>query len=274
MKKIFSILLLIVLLASCEDKSDWDIKTASNDYVVVDAIITSEFKFQTIVLSKPVKTINGKPEPVSGATVIISSSQQVYNFHENPAQAGNYISDIEFAGIRNRTYSVSITAGNKVFSAKAVLEPPALLTDLAGIPYQQVNDSMYRLTKSPNNYNPAKPAMFEIVLDWSKVSGYQNEDSASCRVKLFFYSLPTIDVSEVFAPLLEKVWFPKATVITQRRYSLTDEHAAFLRAMLLETTWTGGYFDTAPANVPTNMSDGALGFFGACGVVEKQEIVK
>jgi hypothetical protein len=43
--------------------------------------------------------------------------------------------------------------------------------------------------------------------------------------------------------------------------------------MLLETNWTGGLFTVAPANVGTNLSEGAFGFFGACAVTELSVIV-
>jgi len=36
--------------------------------------------------------------------------------------------------------------------------------------------------------------------------------------------------------------------------------------LLLETSWQGGVFPSDPANVNTNLSEGALGFFGICAV--------
>ena len=113
-----------------------------------------------------------------------------------------------------------------------------------------------------------------MSVDWSSAPGYETENPELYKAKLYYYTLPTIDVNEVFAPNIEKVGFPSGTKITVRRYSLTDEHAAFLRALLLETTWSGGYFNTASANIPTNLSTGALGFFGACGVAEQKETAK
>jgi hypothetical protein len=68
--------------------------------------------------------------------------------------------------------------------------------------------------------------------------------------------------------MMQSVYFPAGTIISERRYSLTPEHAEFVREMLLETNWTGGLFTVAPANVITNMSDGAFGYFGACAVTE------
>jgi len=271
MPKLIIYLFLLLFFASCEEQSDWNLQTTENEFVVVDGIITNELKIQSITLSKPVSKLNEKPQPVSKATVLISSNLASYSFHENPLQPGTYLSDKEFTGIKNRTYSLLITSGTNVYSSKAVLEPSA---DFVFLKHRRVEANKYQITTVSLFYNPDKAALYEILLDWSAAAGYTNQNPDSCKAKLYYYTLPTLDVSEVFAPAIEKVTFPAGTIITERRYSLTDEHAEFIRAMLLETTWQGGLFNTAPANVPTNMSDGAFGYFGACGVTEKTELVK
>lgn len=272
MKKLLTYICFLMLFVSCEEQTDRDLYPADNDFIVVDGIITNELKVQIITIMKPVTTLNGQPQPVSGATVLVSSNLLTHTFHEDNLHPGTYLSDRAFIGIRNETYSLLITSGNRNYSSKAVLEAPA---DFKFVDYQiDASDNEYRFGKVPFPYNPLSSAMYEIHLDWSSVKGYQNQNPDSCRAKLFYYTLPTLDVSELFAPNFEKVSFPSGTIITERRYSLTDEHAAFLRAVLLETTWQGGYFNTASANIPTNLSAGGMGFFGACGVWEKQETAK
>jgi hypothetical protein len=272
MKKTFQYLLILLFLASCEEQTQWDLQPGNIDLIVVDGIITNEQKIQTITLTKPVNQLNEKPDPVNGATVLVSGNGQVYTFHEDNTQPGTYLSDKEFTGVKNRNYSLQITSGNQAYTAKAILEPPA---EFVFVRYQPSGkDNQYHITAVSSTYNPIRAAMYEINLDWSKAPGYANSNPDSCKAKVFYYTLPTLDVSEVLAPIVEKVTFPRGTVITEKRYSLTDVHAAFIRAVLLETSWSGGYFNTAAANVPTNLSGGAVGFFGACGVVEKVETVK
>jgi len=272
MRKLLTYLFLTLLLLSCEKQTDWELQESNNEYIVVNGIITNELKVQSISLSRPVTGINGQSQPVTCATVLISSNQMVYNFHEDTLQPGLYLSDKAFAGFKNKTYSLLITSGSNVYSSKAVLATPF---DFIFLVYKKItNENLYRIIWVANTYNSVRPAMYEIFLDWSSVPGYENTDPDSCWAKLYYYSLPTLDVSEIFAPSLQKMSFPAGTLITERRYSLTDEHAAYIRSLLLETTWQGGFFNTAAANVPTNLSEGALGYFGACGVVEKQETVK
>jgi hypothetical protein len=115
--------------------------------------------------------------------------------------------------------------------------------------------------------------MWEVLLDWSKVPGYQQTDSTKCKARLLFYTLSTLDVSEIFAPTVEKVSFPAGTTINEIRYSMTPEYAEFIREVLLETQWQGGLFNTIPSNVPTNLSSGGIGFFAVCGVYSISQTV-
>ena len=257
---------------SCEEQISWDLHNGNTASVVVDGIITDELKTQTLTIAKPISTVNLQAEAVSGATVLVSTDEFVYTFRESKTALGTYVSDIPFAGIVGKTYSLLITYGKNTYSAKAMLLAPQAFGFLT---YQKnTEDQKYRITGVAQSYNPLNPAMYEIYLDWSAAPGYENANPDSCKAYLYYYTLPTIDVSEVFAPNLEKINFPAGTTITERRFSLTNEHAAFVRALLLETTWQGGFFNTASANVPTNLSEGAAGFFGACGVVEMVETVK
>jgi hypothetical protein len=273
MKRILTLLVLFLLVSSCEDKAEWDLTKGSKDFIVVDGIITNELKVQSISLSEPVDTINQRPNPVSGATILVSSDSAVYSFHEDTSNPGIYLSDKEFKGINNKTYSLLITSNGKVFSAKAILASPNVIRYF--VKYQKSESGeKYHITWVADPYNAVNPAIYEVLLDWSAVPGYENKNPDSCKFRLFYYALPTLDVSEIFAPAMEKITFPSGTMITERKYSITPDHAAFLRALLLETSWQGGFFNTAAANVPTNMSDGALGYFGACGVTEMQETAK
>jgi hypothetical protein len=84
--------------------------------------------------------------------------------------------------------------------------------------------------------------------------------------------LPTLDVSQMFAPAMETVLFPKGTIITEKRYSLSTQHAAFIRALLAETNFQGGLFNSVPSNLPVNLSNNGIGFFGASAVTIKTRV--
>ena len=113
----------------------------------------------------------------------------------------------------------------------------------------------------------SEDAMYELFFDWSKVNGYDSLEYNDNHFLGYAYTLKTIDINEIFAAKKENAIFPLGTIITEKKYSLTPEHAKFIRAMLSETEWNGNVFEASPANLPTNLSNGAIGFFGGCEVV-------
>lgn len=270
--KYWFILLIFLLAASCEEETSWNLQDVTNDYVVVDGTITNELKTQQIRLSKPFANPNEIPEPISGAEILVSTNDEVYVFQEDLLKPGYYNSVEEFEGKAGKTYSLLINYNNRIISAKASHPQGA---EFIFLRYARQNETkLFRIIWVANAYNAKRPAMYEILLDWSLVPGYENIDPDSARARLLYYTLPTLDVSEIFAPAMESVLFPPGTIITERRYSLTNEHAAYIRALLSETNWQGGLFNSAPANLPTNLSENGIGYFGACAVTSKTEIAR
>lgn len=271
MKQIFIITFIVGFLIACEKKTDWQLKSENNNFIVVDGIITNENKEHLIKINYPVTQLNESPRPLSGATVLISDDDSTYTLVEKNAHTGEYYTDSSFFGQVNKNYTLLISFNNKIYTAKTYM--------VRGYNFQPLeyaknaNNNLYHLTWIASQYNAQKPAMWEILLDWSKANGYTNLNPDSCRARLLFYTLPTIDVSEIFAPEVENVSFPLGTIINQRRYSLNPEHAEFIRTLLLETTWHGGVFSALPSNVLTNLSEGAIGYFGACDVTSSFQTV-
>ena len=255
---------LFISLISCEKQTEWQLKGSVQNTVVVEGVITDEFQSQTIKLSLTVGEFNKTPQPISGAEVIVSNEDSTYSFTETPVDPGIYKSNLSFAGMLGKNYTLTINYNNNIYSAKTTMIAGSLFHPLQYL--KNSNNDLYHISKVSNTYSPLKYAMWEILLDWSKVQGFQNHNPDSCKARLLYYSLPTIDVGQVFSPEIEKVSFPLGTTITQKRYSLTSEYAEFIRALLYETSWEGGLFDSAHSNLPTNISNGAVGYFSACSV--------
>jgi hypothetical protein len=264
MKRTLCYLLLLFSFWGCEKKTDWPLKTQASSLIVVDGIITGELKTQSLSLRFPVTELNAKPVPVSGANILISDEDSVFHMIEQPAGSGVYRSVYPFLARERKNYSLLIFYGNQVISAKSIIVPASAFRFLV---YAKDEDSgLYHVSWVASSFSTEPPAMWEVLLDWSKVPGYPPADSLKCRARLLFYTLSTLDVSEIFAPAMEQISFPVGTVINETRYSLTPEYAAFIREVLLETQWQGGLFNSTPANVPTNLSAGGAGFFAVCGV--------
>jgi hypothetical protein len=271
MRKLFFFTGLILLMQGCVKETSWTLKDELPAKLIVDAIITDEVKRHTIRISHPVSELNQPPKHVTGAGVLISNEDSTWQLTEDPSEAGTYVSPASFFARLKKNYTLLISVDGEIYTAKTTMTSGSVFKELK---YKR-NDknNLYFVDWVANAFNSEKAAMWELLIDWSLVPGYEQYDSLETHARMLFYTLPTLDVSEVFAPLMQSIFFPVGTIITERRYSLTPEHAEFIREMLLETNWAGGLFPVAPANVGTNLSGGAFGFFGACAVTELSVIV-
>jgi len=263
---------LLILLAGCVKQADWPLPDEPLTQVVVEAVLTDEQKVHTVALSHPVSVLNGTPPGVTGATVLISTADSLWFLTEDTVHQGNYLTDSTFVAALNREYSLEITWQEKNYSAKASMVPGKVFNEL--VYKKNEADNRYHIDWVASAFSVDFPAMWEIFIDWSFLPGFDTLDPATCQTRLLFYTLPTIDISQIFAPVVEQTYFPAGSRINERRYSLTPGHAEFLRELLLETNWQGGFFPTANANVMTNLSTGAIGYFGVCAVTELSMVVE
>lgn len=264
--------LLAISFLSCEKKANWKLNSSQNSFLVVDGIITNEFKNHKIILSLSVKDLNEPAETLSDAVLIVSDGNESYNFIEDTISPGTFISEAKFTGVINRTYTLNIDYNDNIYSAAANMVPVSVSDPLPYSPVQDTN--LYYIATGITNFNPSESAMYEVVLDWSEVSGYENMPLHETSAHMFFYILTTIDVNQIFAPGPEIVMFPQGSLMIQRKYSLSSQHEEFIRSLLIETHWHGGNFDIEEGNVYTNLSAGAIGFFGACSVLSDTSVVQ
>ncbi len=250
--------ILALLIAGCEKEIPWDLQPSPGRFLVVDALLTNEAMTQKITLTLTNTSLNAPAEYVSGARVRVTSNAETWVFTEDSANPGVYLSPA-FRALVRRDYILEIDVGDSHYQASARAEGVSRLGkfQVALDPESQ----LYRYV--PNEY--VNPAMTEIFYSWAQVPRYC-EEYGSCKAKEFFYQLDNIDVNEEFGPEKEVIYFPPGTWVRRRNYSLTDSHQQFLRSLLMETEWRGGLFDVQQGNVPTNLSEGALGYFAVCMV--------
>jgi hypothetical protein len=267
---LFLFLLLAFVAVACEEKTDIQPQSVESANIAVDATITNIRSRQSVRITHLTGNVNQPAEPVTSAAVRISTSDSTWVLQEDSLNPGTYHTYPGFKATLPKVYNLLISYNGKVYTAKASM--------VVGLPvvkarFKQKSNGLYQITWVANPYNAKRPAMYELLLDWSGVSGYENAPEGTTTARMLYYSLPSLDVTRILAPESETIEFPAGTIITEKRYSLTAAHAEFIRGLLLETTWKGGYFDTAPGNVPTNLSQGAVGFFGACFVTSTQFVV-
>ncbi len=257
---------LMIGLTHCESEFPWKTKSKAISSLVVDAIITNEMKAQCINACITNENMNFPTEPVSGLAITVTDSLHTYVFTESQAIAGSYYST-PFQAVVGKTYILTISYNSKVYIAKANMVP---ITPLDTFNLIKTNNSVFY------TYAPVwsgEPGMLEVYMDWSAVPLYCSI-YGHCQAQETFYNLNDFDINKIFGPDLENISFPPGTKLVRTKYSLSAEHQNFLRSLLMETEWRGGLFDVQPGNVKSNLSNGALGFFGACMVLKDSLIVK
>lgn len=259
--------IIIILLVSCEKQSNRDIQTENKNMLIVDGIIGSYPAKYEIKLSRSSETLNQQPVAVTGAEVIISSSDGVHVLNESPAKQGSYFTDSLFFARPGPEYTLYIFIGEDVYSAKTSMVAGYQLKPLA---YSSGGNNFFQIIRPVNSFSSSYACMFKVNLNWSHLA-YCQGNTGECEAELMFYSLPFVDVGEIFPPQSQQVFFPAGTIIKQSYYCLNTDHAAYIRALLLETTMNGGLFDVSRANLPTNLSNGAAGYFAACYIVNFPE---
>ncbi len=249
---------------SCQEKIEWELSMSNDVRLVVEGKITNEQRAHLVRLSVPVHEINGRPEPVSGANVVISDGDTVYQLTEDPEQPGSYYTDPDVRGVVNRTYRLGIEVGDYQFAGLASMKgvTPIRAPDVRKV---QADPPLYELQFFGND----EPSRVKFELDWSHLPGYDTLPAAENHAILYayYFSALTVDVNEIFSSPGDRVFFPPGTVIAVAKESLSNGYAQYLRGILSETSWNGGLFDVKPGDPANNLSAGAIGYFAASSVI-------
>ncbi|WP_424961332.1 DUF4249 family protein [Ekhidna sp.] len=244
MKK--TLIIFIILLSwQCEEIADQGLKTDNNTLLVVDGGITNERSTQEIKLSLTFDNLGQDPPPVTDALVIINDEKNNYLFTHDESRPGTYTNNALVA-LFGKVYILYIQYNGEEYYAFATSDVGTSLPPLT-VEETETGEMEYIHTESI-------PSMTNIRAEWAVDGSIQVREA-------FFYTLDVVDITKTFAPEKEPFTFPKGATLHRRKYSLTPDHQNFLRSFLSEVDWRGGGFDTAPGNVLTNLSEGAVGYF-------------
>lgn len=259
MSRKIGLLFLLFSLLACEEEVPWDLSAGENGKLVVEAILTNEFKTQEIQLSQSSDTPNQAQIPISGAEVRVKVNENFVRFLEDPLQAGNYRSVQHFRTQMFVDYQLEVRWQGEVYEAESNMVNARPIPPLIFAPFG--NTDSLTIGQVAPVFDVDEQAMYEIDIDWSHIVGPD-----SSRAKLFYYTFNTVDVNELIGPPRETVVFPKGSIVIEKKYSLNDEFANYHRALLIETQWQGGVYDEVSSALPTNISNGGLGFFAVSAV--------
>lgn len=263
MKNIASILLSILTLAltSCETPVDLDLEQ-SEPRLAVEAIITDQptLNYVKLHLSAPYAK-NIEPQAVTNAQVdlVDNTGTSTSLIHEGQ---GVYKPVGQFTGVVGQTYTLTIRANGKTYTATSTLHPVAPLDKVT---YKYVDGKNDDFGRKEGYYISTAFRDSAGVKNYYKlniaVNGQlkQNETSDIIITEDKLYDGSYLDDIQVPAT------FAKNDTLDVSLLSLTREAYEFYSA-LQGLSGQGGLFGRNPANLPTNISNGAVGFFSASSV--------
>ncbi len=252
------------LLISCEEVPiDFPLQSQQLNVLVVEGILTNERINHRIRISRPYTTQNGTPVPVAGAIVSITDGTSSVILTEVPAGSGEYFTP-QVRAVFGRTYTLYIQYQGKNYFAQDSSVP---VEPLQALDYRRVGEqytlNLYRTGQDPN--------FIGHQISWSNTPTCTA--GITCEGRIVYYDLKTVDVNEIFKPDKAEFNFPVGSIVIRKKYSVSPAYKTFLRSVLSETEWRGGVFDVQRADVATNLSEGAIGFFAVTTVVSDTTIV-
>lgn len=264
MKYVICIILFFTILA-CEREADWTYPDSTEKKLVVDGKITNTKRNHTIRLLLTSGNPNENFEPATEAEIYIAYADTTIILTES--SPGIYHTD-SFRAVSDYLYHAIAIYEEDTFVATDQMYP---ITPIQNPIFEASSDwaAFFTITDIPS----ITPAFYQVWADWSSLPDYDTISFESKSALLNYFTLSRYDITREFASDKEKYYFPLGTELVIHKYSISKEYENFIRSMLMETEWRGGIFDVLYGNVPTNFSNGALGFFSVSAELSDTLIV-
>lgn len=266
MKALKYIPFLLLLLTGCTKEIDLDLNNEEFQRLVVEAWLTDEEKAHEVSLTLTADYFqNDVPEVATGATVTISDGVQIFELNET--EPGHYFTEGNVKGEAGKTYTLKIEYDGKTYEATSILEAAPPIDLLEAIEEEDTDED--------DEYNE-----YTILLHTTEPEGKGDHyywesypaDLADDPTRTFWEVAEDefVDGNLIGgAEILYVEAQPGETFIFEQ-YRITEEAFDFFIAIQYETVFKGGLFDTPPANIPSNINNGAIGFFVTAGVAKSE----
>lgn len=276
MKRLLTYIAAIALLAGCTERIELDLNTDDNQRLVVEGWFTDQLQKHEVNLTLTTSYFYNEAAPrATGATVTITSEDnEVWTLTEE--EPGIYRTP-EVAGEPAKWYTLDIDYEGETYTATSWMRPVAPIDSLhvrvldpmeewgfPGDPYYSVRIWTQELEGLGDHY------MWQTYVNNQPVRDTLRELTF---VDDAFYDGIYIEDVEIDYLDIEDEAVPGDTVYIEQ-YNIGLEAYEIFIGIMNETAWNGGLFDAPPANVETNISNGALGYWGAAGVSVANTVIQ
>ncbi len=254
--------MILLFFSACTEKIDIELNDTYSR-LVVEATITDRDDHHRIMLTKTTSYFHNEQSPsVNDAEVFISSGG--YRWQLLPYTPGQYIAPDKFATQVGETYHLEIQYDGQRYQASSTMKPVASIDSLS------VRSHAWLPGHKELLVHFQEPAETEDFYMWKVYLNGENLTNSALRVRMAsddlingrYMHYPFYTFRPDDAPL------EAGDHIRVEMYSISEAYYMFLVAMRRNQGATGGPFAGPPANIPSNIDNGALGFFLAASVSE------
>jgi len=268
MKNIFLIILSLFLFTGCEKEIDLDLENQSGN-IVIEANVTDQVGPYYVKITKSVAFTENNVYPV------IKDATVVLNDNTGQTETLKYVGEgiyetTTFSAVPGRTYTLKISAEGKEYTAQSKMPNPVVLEDLQQDSFMVAGELSYTLlpifTDPPvlgNRYlftyyvnNSGK--IFEGFSD--------NVNNGSVNQRPLLLPNDDEDGESVKTKVGDTVYVEMQCIDT----NVYTYYSALLQ--IIDGGGPGG--GITPSNPPSNISNGALGYFSAHTVSKKTYVIQ
>jgi hypothetical protein len=261
----FLSLVTIFVFQGCEKVINVDLNEAA-PHIVIEGLIYDTRGPYTVTISKSGSYFNQPVlQTVSGAQVIITDS---YGITEtlNETASGVYITS-KTRGIPGRTYTLKVISDDQEYDGTSTMFSHVNIDSLS-----LVKNQLQRLDLGENTHNQTHVDIHCFFKDPEEKNFYRikvlkNDSINTQSYRLYDDQYTNGEETELRAA--------NATVGDTFRIELLslDQQTYGYYRTLADLLYSNPIFGSTPANPNTNLSNGALGYFGACAVSSKTIII-
>ncbi len=256
-----------LFLTSCTEVLKVDLDD-EQERLVIEGLVTNEATPFHVKLTKTLALDDHSNFPaVNNAFVTIADNLgNLDTLHLTTD--GVYKTNTAIQGVPGRTYFLTVVVDGKTYVAQDLLTSVSPIDSLYVIYHQKgdglgiPDDGYYPYFNSSDPPNEKNYYLQEVTKDGAPVLK-SNQIS--------------VNDDRFLAPVVIGIRIPGRYIsgekIVFRLSSLSEAGYNYLNGIALQMQNDGGFFSTPPANAPTNLSEGALGFFRASSVSSDSLIV-
>jgi hypothetical protein len=263
MKKLTILILMIVVLAGCDEAITLDLKQTP-PRIVIEGQVTDVAQMQFVKITTSLDFYQaGKAQPVTNAFVTITDDTgESVKFIHNPRQhqdsIGYYVPNTGFVGTMGRTYTMTVLLDNDTYTASDKL---LRVTTFDSIGYQ------------PNRFldrdKPSDGKYMELLMyakepqdtEDNYLFKFYRNDSLVYTNRSDVYIFNDYGIGERIDGVASPVYYAPGDTARVEMYSITRDGYLFYNDLGTILNTDGGMFSPPPANPRSNINGGALGFF-------------